>query len=83
MHPAGFRWVAIDRCTILGSSRSGIALDRCEGRITQTTVRDAHDAGIRAVESTGLAITDNIVQDCGNGGILDHHATLVLGGRRP
>jgi uncharacterized secreted repeat protein (TIGR03808 family) len=87
IHLVGCRGVAIDRCTIVGSSRSGIALDRSEGRITRTTVRDAQDAGIRAVESTGLTITDNIVEDCGNGGILVYRwsegedGTIVTGNR--
>jgi uncharacterized secreted repeat protein (TIGR03808 family) len=87
VHLAECSGVAIDNCTIIGSTGSGLALDRCEGRITRTTIRNADDAGIRAIESTGLSITDNVVEDCGNGGILVHRwtegddGTIVTGNR--
>ena len=67
--------------------RGGLALDRSAGRITRTTVADAAGAGIRAIESTGLSITDNTVKDCGNGGILvwrwsaGEDGTMVSGNR--
>ena len=87
VHLAESRGVNIDNCTIVGSTRSGLALDRSGGRVTRTTVRTAHDAGIRAIESTGLTIADNTIEDCGNGGILVHRwsegedGTIVTGNR--
>ena len=79
--------VTIANCIITGSTRAGLALDRSGGSITRTTVRNAADAGIRALEATGLSLTDNIVEDCGNGGILVHRwsaredGTIVTGNR--
>ena len=87
VHIAESTGVNIDNCRIVGSTRGGIALDRSSGRITRTTVRGAHDAGIRALESTGLTIADNTIEDCGNGGILVHRwsegedGTIVTGNR--
>ena len=87
LHLTGCRNVSIDNCLIVGSSASGLALDRCEGRIIRNTVREARAAGIRAIESTALSITDNIVEDCGDGGILVYRwnegedGTLVTGNR--
>jgi uncharacterized secreted repeat protein (TIGR03808 family) len=87
LHLAESRGVVIDNVTVTGSSGSGLALDRCAGRITRTTVRNVRDAGIRVVESTGLTITDNTIEDCGNGGILIHRwtegedGTIVTGNR--
>jgi uncharacterized secreted repeat protein (TIGR03808 family) len=79
--------VTIERCEIRGSSKAGIALDRSAGRIERITVGSARDAGIRAIESAGLAIVDNTVTDCGNGGILvwrwseGDDGTIVSGNR--
>ncbi len=87
VHLAECTDVAIEDCLITGSAGNGIALDRSAGRITRTTVTGAAAAGIRAIESTGLSITDNTVVDCGNGGILvwrwtaGEDGTIVSGNR--
>ncbi len=87
VHLAECANVAIENCLITGSAGNGLALDRSAGRITRTTVTNAAGAGIRAIESTGLAITDNTVTDCGNGGILvwrwtpGEDGTMVTGNR--
>lgn len=87
LHLAECASVSIDTCTIIGSGVSGIALDRSQGRIARTTVRGAAEAGIRVIEARGLSITDNVVEDCGNGGILVHRwsegedGTLLTGNR--
>ncbi|MEZ5804203.1 MAG: TIGR03808 family TAT-translocated repetitive protein [Rhizobiaceae bacterium] len=79
--------VVIDNCEIVGSGKSGIALERCGGRIANTTIAGAADVGIYAVESTRLAISGNTVSDCANGGILVHRwqpgddGTQVTGNR--
>src|SRR6478752_1162811 len=66
VHLADCRGVDISGCTFVGSSRAGLALDRCEGRIRSNALTTARDAAIRAVESTGLSIVDNTIADCGN-----------------
>jgi uncharacterized secreted repeat protein (TIGR03808 family) len=79
--------VIIDNVTVVGSTKSGIAVDRCAGRIARSTIRGAAEAGIRAIESTGLTISDNTVEDCGNAGILVYRwsagedGTIVTGNR--
>jgi uncharacterized secreted repeat protein (TIGR03808 family) len=87
VHIAESKGVAIDNCRIEASAKGGIALDRSAGRVGRTTITGVRDAGIRAIESTGLAITDNVVTDCGNGGILvfrwseGEDGTMVTGNR--
>ncbi len=87
VHLAQCNGVAIEDCVITNSAGNGLALDRSAGRILRTTVTSAAGAGIRTIESTGLAITDNVVKDCGNGGILvwrwtaGEDGTIVSGNR--
>jgi uncharacterized secreted repeat protein (TIGR03808 family) len=87
VHLAECTGVAIEDCTVTNSAGTGLALDRSAGRITRTTIANAAGAGIRAIESTGLAITDNVVSDCANGGILvwrwteGEDGTIVSGNR--
>jgi uncharacterized secreted repeat protein (TIGR03808 family) len=79
--------LAMDNCQIVGSTRTGIALERVAGRIERSTVSGAADAGLYSVEAAGLTITGNSVSDCGNGGILVHRwqaaedGTIVTGNR--
>ena len=87
VHLIDSRDVSIEDCTVTGSSRSGIALDRSAGRIRGNTIREAGHAGIRAIESTGLTIADNTVEDCDNNGIqawrwtAGEDGTIVTGNR--
>ncbi len=87
IHLADCRNVDISGCTVLGSARSGVALDRFEGRVRGNTIRTARDAAIRAIESTAMSITDNAIADCGNAGILVYRwtegadGTIVTGNR--
>ena len=79
--------VVIDNCQIVGSAKNGIALERVAGRIENTEISGAADAGIYSVEAGGLQITGNSVSDCANGGILVHRwqpaddGTIVSGNR--
>ncbi|ADZ71416.1 TIGR03808 family TAT-translocated repetitive protein [Polymorphum gilvum] len=79
--------LTVTDCEILGSSRSGLALDRCSGHVSRCLVSGAAEAGIRSVEARGLSIADNTVSDCANGGILvlrwspGEDGTLVTGNR--
>lgn len=79
--------VRVEGCQFLGSGGSALAVNRCGGRITGNDISGAAEAGIRAIESTGLSVTDNIVKDCANNGILIYRWTegedgsLVIGNR--
>lgn len=79
--------VIIENCEIVGSAKSAIQMERCGGRIDRCRISDAADYAILVIESTGLAITDNTVAGCGNGGILVHRwtkgpdGTIVSGNR--
>ncbi len=79
--------LVIDDCEIVGSGKSALALERCAGRIERTTISGAQDYAVYAVESAGLTIAGNTVEDCGNGGILVHRwqkaddGTIVSGNR--
>jgi uncharacterized secreted repeat protein (TIGR03808 family) len=79
--------IQVSRCTVTGSSKDGISLERCGGRIMFSTFTHARHAGIRAIGSTGLSIADNTVSDCGNAGILvwrwqeGEDGTIVTGNR--
>lgn len=72
VHFVGIGEVIIDNCEIVGSGKNGLHLERCGGRISRCRISGAADAGLYAVQSSGLAISDNDVSDCGNGGILVH-----------
>ncbi|APO73918.1 pectin lyase fold/virulence factor domain-containing protein [Rhizobium etli 8C-3] len=83
----GIANVQIDNCEIRQSGKHGLRLERCGGRIERSRISGAAQAGIFAVDSTGIAITGNTVADCGNGGILVHRwekgedGTAITGNR--
>lgn len=87
VHVAECDNVLVENCTLMGGGASGLALDRSSGRIRGNTIRKVRDAGIRAIESRGLTISDNIIEDNGNAGILIHRwlegddGTIVTGNR--
>lgn len=87
VHLTATRALAITGCEILGSTGSGIVLERSSGRVENTSVSGAAAAGIRSVEARGLMICGNTVTDCANGGILVHRwqegedGTIVTGNR--
>ena len=64
--------VMIDNCLIAGSRKHALQLERCGGRIERSRRSGAAEAGIYSVQSAGLTVTGNSVEDCGNGGILIH-----------
>jgi uncharacterized secreted repeat protein (TIGR03808 family) len=66
------RHFVLDNCTILGSARNGVSLERVSGRIERSHISGAAEAGIYSVEGGRMQITGNTVSDCGNGGILVH-----------
>lgn len=66
------RRLVIDACEIFGSSKHGVMLESCAGRVEGCTISGSGQAGIYSVEGADLAILGNVVQDCANGGILVH-----------
>ncbi|MEN0040858.1 MAG: TIGR03808 family TAT-translocated repetitive protein [Pseudomonadota bacterium] len=80
--------VALENCAFAGSAGAGIMLEASGGRVHHCTISGAASiAGIYAVGSTGLSITDNEVRDCADGGILVHRwdigedNTIIAGNR--
>ncbi|MEM6710685.1 MAG: TIGR03808 family TAT-translocated repetitive protein [Pseudomonadota bacterium] len=79
--------IAIEDCSILGSIKDGIVLDRVSGRVERTTISGARSAALVSNEAEGLAIRNNVVADCADNGILVHRwqngrdGTLVTGNR--
>lgn len=79
--------VTVERSALTGSSRHAIALERVSGRIAANRISGARDAGLWSVDGAGLAVSDNDVADCGDGGILVHRweagedGTLVTANR--
>lgn len=87
LHFIGCKDVTLDNCEITGSSKMGLLMDRCSGRVENCTISGAAEAGLRSNEATGLAIVGNTVTDCANGGIWVHRwregedGTIVSGNR--
>ncbi|AQQ06177.1 Tat protein [Roseibium algicola] len=87
LHFINVKNVTLDNCEITGSSKMGLLLDRCSGRVENCRISGAAEAGLRSNEANGLAITGNTVTDCANGGIWVHRwregedGTIVSGNR--
>ncbi|MBB5571812.1 MULTISPECIES: TIGR03808 family TAT-translocated repetitive protein [Rhizobium] len=83
----GVDQVLIDNCDIAGSRKHALQLERCGGRIERSRISGAAEAGLYAVQSTGLTVAGNTVEDCGNGGVLIHRwdkgedGSIVTGNR--
>lgn len=87
LHFIGVRQLSLTNCEITGSSRSGLLMDRCSGRVADCQISGAAEAGMRSNEAIGLSLTGNVVSDCANGGIWVHRwregedGTLISGNR--
>lgn len=83
----GIAQISLDRVSVTGASRYGVMLEGCGGTVGRCDISGAAEAGLFAIGSTGLAIRDNDVHDCSNGGILVHRwstsedGTLITGNR--
>lgn len=79
--------LSLVNCEITGSSRSGLALDRCAGHVERCLVSGAAEAGIRSVEARGLVFAENVIADCANAGLMvmrwqqAEDGTLIRGNR--
>jgi uncharacterized secreted repeat protein (TIGR03808 family) len=79
--------LVVDDCTVTRSSGHGLVLDTCGGRVERSAFSFAAQAGLFSQNATGLSVTGNTVEQCGNGGILiwrgavGEDGTLVQGNR--
>lgn len=64
----------IDNCEFRGCAKTAVQIERCGGRIERCRISDIGEYALYAIDSTGLAITDNTIRACGNGGILVHRS---------
>ncbi len=87
VHFVDVKNVTVSNCEISGSAENGVALQRCGGRVERSAFSGAGLAGIYTTEATGLAVRDNVVGFCANGGILVHRwtegddGTIITGNR--
>lgn len=74
-------------CRIERTGGNGVHLIGCGGSVRQTTIADVARGGLFAIDSIGLAVTDNVVERCGENGIQiwrsrkGHDGTFVSGNR--
>ena len=61
--------LVISGCAFAKAGSVGLTLDRCGGRIAANHFREMRDAALFAIDSKGLTIEQNRVEDCGNNGI--------------
>jgi uncharacterized secreted repeat protein (TIGR03808 family) len=62
-------FVSIESCIVANAARDGVRLTRCGGAITRSTIRGAGRGGLFSIDSTGLVIEDNLVEDCADNGV--------------
>lgn len=61
--------ITVSECAFAKAGSVGLTLDRCGGRITTSRFRVMRDAALFSIDSKGLTIEQNRVEDCGNNGI--------------
>lgn len=77
--------VLVEQCHFENASSYGISLYGTGGTIRENRFEKIANAAIKSVDATGLSITDNFVDGCGNNGILvwrndnGHDGTIVTG----
>ena len=79
--------VVIDDVEIRHSAQIGLSLIACSGRIANTLITGVLGAGVKALDSAGLDIRNNVVTACGDNGVLvwrsekGEDATTIVGNR--
>jgi uncharacterized secreted repeat protein (TIGR03808 family) len=63
------RGLRITDCDVRDAGGNAIALDRCDGIVTQTTITNAADNALFCNDSRGLILSANTIRGSGNGGI--------------
>lgn len=61
--------ITINDCTFLNAGAVGLNLYRAGGRITGNRFRTMKESGLFSLDSRGLGIESNTLEDCGNNGI--------------
>lgn len=61
--------IAIADLAFANAGLVGLTLNRCGGRIAATSFRKMRDAALFSLDSRGLTIEGNEIEDCGNNGI--------------
>lgn len=60
----------IQRCAFVQSRRNGLSLRGCAGTVEGSRFAKNRNAGLFSLDSTGMLITGNRIEDCSNNGIL-------------
>jgi uncharacterized secreted repeat protein (TIGR03808 family) len=74
-------------CAVLDVAGVGLSLARANGRISQSRFAGIADTALVSLDANGLAISDNVLEGCGNNGIQvwrsakGDDATIVKGNR--
>jgi uncharacterized secreted repeat protein (TIGR03808 family) len=64
--------LSAEGCRFLGAAGHALALTAVGGRVSDCRITGAVDVALLSRDAIGLHVIDNIVEDCGNGGILVH-----------
>lgn len=64
--------ILIENCDIVGAAHNGIWLARCAGKIISSRFSGHGNVAIFSVNGRAMEISGNVIQDCGDGGILVH-----------
>ena len=62
--------IALSDFEIHNSAKGGLSLIAAAGRVSNTTIGDVLDFGIKSLDAEGLDISANMISNCGNNGIL-------------
>ena len=65
----GVERLSIKNCTLMESALSGIHLEQCSGEVSSCHFSKLDQFGLLAKDCNALHVTDNVVDDMGNGGI--------------
>ncbi len=69
VHLTAVTGLRIADCTVTGSGGNGIAIERCDGSVTGTTIAGSADNALYCIDNKALIVTGNAVARAGNGGI--------------
>ena len=59
----------IDDCAFTDAGSVGLVLQRCAGSVNSCRFRNMRDSALFSLDSRGLSIERNTIEDCGNNGI--------------
>src|SRR5690606_33109424 len=75
LHLRDIAELRIDNCEITATAKTGLQLEGCGGQIEGCRLSGIEEYGLYAIDSTGLSVTGNTIEGCGNGSILVHRRT--------